>query len=67
MGSNLCPNYQVELKARNIADDLQQNIMPNLVGMGLQDAIFLLENYGLKVDFLVKEVLKDSLSQKADR
>ncbi len=49
---------QVELKARNIADDLQRNIMPNLVGMGLQDAIFLLENYGLKVEFSGKGSIK---------
>ena len=49
---------QVELKARNIADDLQRNIMPNVVGMGLQDAIFLLENYGLKVEFSGKGSVK---------
>lgn len=49
---------QVELKARNITDDLQRNIMPNVVGMGLQDAIFLLENYGLKVQFSGKGSIK---------
>ena len=49
---------QVELKARNITDDLQKNIMPNVVGMGLQDAIFLLENYGLKVQFSGKGSIK---------
>ena len=49
---------QVELKARNIADDLQRNIMPNVVGMGLQDAVFLLENYGLKVEFSGKGSIK---------
>ena len=49
---------QVELKARKISDDLQRNIMPNVVGMGLQDAIFLLENYGLKVEFSGKGSIK---------
>ena len=49
---------QVELKARNIADDLQRNIMPNVEGMGLQDAVFLLENYGLKVKFSGKGSIK---------
>ena len=32
--------------------------MPNVVGMGLQDAIFLLENYGLKVEFSGKGCIK---------
>ena len=32
--------------------------MPNVVGMGLQDAIFLLENYGLKVEFSGKGSIK---------
>ncbi len=49
---------QVELKARQIADDLQRNIMPNVVGMGLQDAVFLLENYGLNVKFSGKGSIK---------
>ena len=49
---------QVELKARHIADDLRRNIMPNVVGMGLQDAVFLLENYGLNVKFSGKGSIK---------
>ncbi len=49
---------QVELKVRNIADDLVRNTMPNIVGMGLQDAIFLLENYGLKVSYSGKGSIK---------
>nr|MBC8464304.1 PASTA domain-containing protein [Bacteroidota bacterium] len=49
---------QVELKVRKISDDLVSNTMPNMVGMGLQDAIFLLENYGLKVNYLGKGSIK---------
>lgn len=38
-------NYQPVLKAATI----RQQIMPNVRGMGLKDAIYLLENMGLKV------------------
>ena len=44
-------HLEIELLLRNIESDLQQGIMPDLTGMILQDAIFLLENYGLIVDF----------------
>ena len=49
---------KVELKVRYIQKDLQQNIMPNVVGMGLQDAIFLLENYGLVIECSGKGSIK---------
>jgi len=38
-------NYQPVLKANTV----RQQVMPNVRGMGLKDAIFLLENMGLKV------------------
>jgi cell division protein FtsI (penicillin-binding protein 3) len=41
----------VEMKTRNIQNDLDNNIMPNIIGMGLSDVVFLLENYGIKVNF----------------
>lgn len=49
---------KVELKVRHIQKDLQQNIMPNVVGMGLQDAIFLLENYGFVIECSGKGSIK---------
>ncbi|MGB3005446.1 MAG: PASTA domain-containing protein, partial [Chitinophagaceae bacterium] len=38
-------NYQPVMKANNI----RKQIMPNVRGMGLKDALFLLENMGVKV------------------
>jgi len=38
-------NYQPVIKANNI----RKQVMPNVRGMGLKDAIYLLENMGLKV------------------
>lgn len=49
---------QVALKVRKITDDLKRNVMPNVVGMGVQDALFLLENYGLKVHYSGKGGIK---------
>lgn len=51
-------NDHVELKARNIEKDISNNRMPNLVGMGIQDVLFLLENYGMKVNFSGKGSVK---------
>lgn len=42
-------NTEVRLMIRKIEKDLQNKRMPNLVGINLQDAIYLLENHGLKV------------------
>lgn len=36
----------IELKSKNMVD----NLVPNVVSMGLKDAVYLLENLGLKVD-----------------
>ena len=41
---------QVLLEVRRVKRDLRNGNMPNLRGMGLQDAIFLLESYGLVVE-----------------
>jgi cell division protein FtsI (penicillin-binding protein 3) len=38
-------NYQPVMKTRSV----QQTVMPNVKGMGLRDALYLLENMGLKV------------------
>ena len=40
---------QVTFFVRRIEKDLQNGKIPELIGMNLQDAIYLLENYGLKV------------------
>ena len=41
---------QVSLKVRKIERDLRNGNMPDLRGMGIQDAIYLLESYGLVVE-----------------
>ena len=40
--------------------------MPNLYGMGLMDAIYLLENAGLKVDFNGKGSVTNQSIKKGD-
>lgn len=39
------------LERRRIEYDLKNSVMPNLIGMGIQDALYLLETYGLKVEY----------------
>ena len=41
---------EVILEVRRIERDLQNGNMPDLRGMGIQDAIYLLESYGLIVE-----------------
>ena len=43
-------NTQVSLEVRKVERDLSNGNMPDLSGMGIQDAIFLLESYGLVVE-----------------
>jgi cell division protein FtsI (penicillin-binding protein 3) len=43
-------NTQVSLEVRKIERDLRNGNMPDLRGMGIQDAIYLLESYGLVVE-----------------
>lgn len=38
---------------------VQENLVPNVVGMGLRDALFLLENRGLKVSFSGRGMVKN--------
>ena len=38
-------NYQPLIKTNNV----KQQLMPNVKGMGLKDAVYLLENMGVKV------------------
>jgi cell division protein FtsI (penicillin-binding protein 3) len=40
----------VFLEVRKVEKDLQNGTMPDLRGMGIQDAIYLLETYGLIVE-----------------
>ena len=40
---------EVKLMVRKIEEDLQRGRMPNLKGMNLKDAVYLLETYGLNV------------------
>jgi len=40
---------EVKLMVRKIEEDLQRGKMPNLKGMNLKDAVYLLERYGLNV------------------
>ena len=42
-------NSQIKLSTRNVEDDFKKGLMPNLYGMNLMDAVFLLENAGLDV------------------
>jgi cell division protein FtsI (penicillin-binding protein 3) len=42
-------NSEVKLMVRKIEEDLQRGKMPNLKGMNLKDAVYLLETYGLNV------------------
>lgn len=57
----------VELKTRNIENDIIQNKMPNLVGMPIQDVLFLLENYGLDVMFSGRGAVKSQSITKGSR
>jgi cell division protein FtsI (penicillin-binding protein 3) len=41
---------EVSLEVRKIERDLRNGNMPDLRGMGIQDAIYLLESYGLVVE-----------------
>lgn len=58
---------RVELKTRNIENDIVKNKMPNLVGMPIQDVLFLLENYGLDVMFSGRGAVKSQSITKGSR
>jgi cell division protein FtsI (penicillin-binding protein 3) len=51
-------NNQINLRLRNINNDLDRNKIPSLYGMIISDAVFLLENAGLQVTFKGKGKIK---------
>jgi cell division protein FtsI (penicillin-binding protein 3) len=46
--------------------EIKQNIVPNVVGMDVTDAIYLLENLGLKPDFKGQGIVKEQSLQAGD-
>jgi len=56
--------YKVFLEGRKVEKDLQNGTMPDLIGMGIQDAIYLLETYGLIVESIgCGAVVQQSISK----
>ena len=43
-------NNNLNLQARKIEEDFQKKMMPDLTGMGINDALYLLEKYGFNVE-----------------
>ena len=41
--------------------------MPNLIGMGLSDVVYLLENYGINVDFSGRGSVQSQSIEKGQR
>jgi len=58
---------QVFLEVRKVERDLQNGNMPDLSGMGIQDAIYLLESYGLIVKFLGNGSIQTQSIKKGER
>ena len=58
---------KVEFNTRNIHKDLEKNTMPNIKGMGLGDVLFLLENYGLKVNYSGRGSVKSQSINKGEQ
>jgi cell division protein FtsI (penicillin-binding protein 3) len=59
-------NEKVFLEVRKVERDLQNGNMPDLRGMGIQDAIYLLETYGLIVKCLGSGSIKTQSIKKGD-
>jgi cell division protein FtsI (penicillin-binding protein 3) len=57
---------QVKLQTRNITRDLEKNKMPNIKGMGLNDVLFLLENYGLNISYSGRGSVKEQSINKGE-
>ena len=57
---------QVKLQTRNITRDLEKNKMPNIKGMGLNDVLFLLENYGLNISYSGRGSVKEQSITKGE-
>tara|TARA_B100000497_G_C7627870_1_gene377291 strand:- start:575 stop:1246 length:672 start_codon:yes stop_codon:yes gene_type:complete len=58
---------KVEFNTRNIHKDLENNMMPNIKGMGLSDVLYLLENYGLKVNYSGRGSIKSQSINKGQQ
>ena len=58
---------EIIMNRRNIEIDFNNGVMPNLYGMNLMDAIFLLENAGLKVSFSGKGHIIDQSIKKGKK
>ena len=58
---------EIIMNRRNIEIDFNNGVMPNLYGMNLMDAIFLLENAGLKVSFSGKGHIVDQSIKKGKK
>ncbi len=55
---------KVFLEVRKVEKDLQNGTMPDLIGMGIQDAIYLLETYGLIIESIgCGAVVQQSISK----
>lgn len=53
---------KMSLKRRKAFEQSMDNVVPNVLGMGLRDALFILENKGLEVQIIGKgKVIKQSL------
>jgi cell division protein FtsI (penicillin-binding protein 3) len=66
----MVPSYSskiINLERRNIEKDFEEGLMPNLFGMNLLDAVYLLENAGLKVEIKGKGHIVNQSIKKGDR
>ncbi|MAW21270.1 MAG: hypothetical protein CMD16_02600 [Flavobacteriales bacterium] len=60
----LTSDKEVRLEVRKVEEDLQNGSMPNLRGMNLKDAIYLLETYGLTVKISgCGEIIRQSIKK----
>lgn len=57
---------KISLERRSIEKDFEKGLMPNLFGMNLLDAVFLLENAGLKVEIKGKGHIVNQSIKKGD-
>ena len=66
----MVPSYSIKkisLERRSIEKDFEEGLMPNLFGMNLLDAVYLLENAGLKVEIKGKGHIVNQSIKKGDR
>ena len=66
----MVPSYsskKISLEKRSIEKDFEEGLMPNLFGMNLLDAVYLLENAGLKVEIKGKGHIVNQSIKKGDR